>query len=285
MDPKDIAAIKPDCLAPVEIELKAETVGLAKAGMGFRQNAFLSIAAGMFIGMGGMFMLLIKADPAIPWIASQLLGGLVFCLGLFLVVVAGAELFTGNTLMAAGALSKKFSWCKVFKNWVIVWVFNFIGALILVCILYCAQFWAIGPTTDAVGLTMVNVGVAKINQDWLVLMLKGIMCNFLVCLAVWIAYAGRTVIDKFVGILLPISAFVACGFEHCVANMFFLPMAFVMKISGAIDTSSVAAEKLANLDITGIFYNLSAATVGNIIGGAVLVACLYWFAFHKKQAA
>jgi formate/nitrite transporter len=278
MDPKDVAAIRPDALTPAEVEVKAEGLGVIKSNMRFRQAFTLAVMAGLFIGMGGMFMLLVKSDSTLPFAASQLLGGLVFCLGLFLVITAGAELFTGNCLMICGRLSSKYSWGNMLRSWVVVYVGNLVGSLVVVGILFFAHYYA--NNGDAVGNTMITVAAGKINQDWLVLLLKGVMCNFLVCLAVWVGFAARTIADKFFALLLPITAFVACGFEHCVANMFFLPMGLVMKSSGFAYTGGA---DISSLDIIGILYNLSAATLGNIIGGGLLVGMAYWLAYHKKE--
>jgi formate/nitrite transporter len=277
LDKQEIQALRPDALTPAEIVSKAVQVGIAKASMPVIQVFLLSIMAGLFIGMGGMFMLLMKADASLSFVVSQLLGAFAFVLGLFLVITAGAELFTGNTLLICAKMEKKFSWAALCKNWVIVYLGNLVGALLLVAILFFANYWALNG--EAVGNAMMTVATGKIAQPWHVLLLKGIMCNFLVCLAVWIGYASRTIVDKFFAILLPIMAFVACGFEHCVANMFFLPMGLVMKTSGFNYTGTA---DIAHLDLAGIFYNISAATLGNIIGGAILVGLIYWAIYLRK---
>ena len=186
-------------------------------------------------------------------------------------LICGAELFTGNVLMCAAKASGKISWGGMFKNWIIVWLGNLAGALVAVALVYFAQVWAMNG--GAVGEAMVTVAAGKVTPDWVTLFFKGIMCNVLVCLAVWIGFAGRTVVDKVVGIILPIAAFVACGFEHCVANMFFLPMALILNMAGFGDPGIMS--------MGGILYNLSAATLGNIVGG-LLVGMAYWFIYAKK---
>jgi len=223
-------------------------------------------------------MLLVKSDATFSFATSQLLGGLVFALGLFLVVAAGAELFTGNCLMICGRLSGKYGWKKMLMSWLVVFVGNLVGSLIMVGILYFANY--AGNNGGAVGNAMITVAASKIDQAWGVLCLKGLMCNFLVCLAVWISFGARTIVDKFFSVLLPIMAFVACGFEHCVANMFFLPMGLFMKLSGFAYTG---AANIDALNLGGVLYNISAATVGNIIGGAIFVGILYWVAYAKKK--
>lgn len=274
----EIRALRPDALAPADVEAKVETLGCGKAVLPFRKAFALSTLAGMFIGMGGMFMLLIKSDASLGFAASQLLGGTAFCLGLFLVIAAGAELFTGNCLMIMGKMSDKYSWAQMLKSWGIVFLGNLAGSLLLIFILYSANYPAMNG--GAVGQAMMTVAASKIDQNWLTLLFKGIMCNFLVCLAVWIGFSGRTVVDKFFAIVLPITAFVACGFEHCVANMFFLPMGLTMKLSGLAYTGA------ANIDVLtlgGVLFNISAATIGNIIGGCLLVGLFYWFIYAQKE--
>jgi formate/nitrite transporter len=278
MEPQDVQALRSDALTPAEVEAKAEALGVAKANMGFRQAFMLSILAGLFIGLGGMYMLFIRSEATFPFVVAQLLGGIGFCLGLFLVVTAGAELFTGNCLMICGRLSQRFSWGRMLKSWLVVYAGNLVGSLVLVAVLFFAQYWAVNG--EAVGNTMITVASSKINQGWDVLLFKGIICNLLVCLAVWMAYAGRTVADKFFAVILPISAFVACGFEHCVANMFFLPMALVLNASGFAYTGTASLDVLT---IGGALFNLSAVTLGNIIGGVVFVGISYWVAYHKKE--
>lgn len=279
MSIEELKAIMPksDQLSPAEIEAKAESLGVSKCAMGFKQSFMLSIMAGAFISMGVMFFLLIVSDSALPFAAQRLIGGCLFSLGLLLVVVCGAELFTGNTMIVMSAASKKISWGAVLKNWLVVFFGNFVGALLMVGLVYLSNFQ--GMNSGAIGTTIVSVAAGKMSPDWLTLFAKGIMCNFLVCLAVWIAYGSKTVADKMLGILLPIAAFVACGFEHCVANMFFLPFGILLASQGicpaGLDPSTVTW--------AGALWNWSATVPGNIVGGALFVGMAYWVAYHKKQ--
>lgn len=268
---------KSDSLSPAEIEEKAEGLGVTKTSMSFTQSFMLSIMAGAFIAMGTMFFLLVSGDPDLPFAIQRVLGGALFSLGLLLVVVCGAELFTGNTMIVMSAASKKISWGAVLKNWVVVFVGNFVGALIIVGLVYLSGMHTMNG--GIVGQTMVNVASSKMTPDWLTLFAKGIMCNFLVCLAVWIGYAGKTVADKMLGILLPIAAFVACGFEHCVANMFFLPMGILLSSVGIVP----AGVDPSILTWSGALWNWSATVPGNIVGGALFVGMAYWVAYHKKS--
>ncbi|MDR1088101.1 MAG: formate/nitrite transporter family protein [Coriobacteriales bacterium] len=279
LDEKVIAILKPDVLSPADTEQKLEAIGVSKAAMPLRRMVPLGILAGMFIAMGAMMLGLVLADSTLPFAAQRLLGGLVFCTGLVLVVLAGAELFTGNNLIIVAVASGKASWGAYVKNLVLIWITNFIGSLIAVAIVYLANTHMMAG--GAVGDELVNLAQAKTALPPLTLFFKAILCNFLVCLAVWMSFAGRSFIDKFVAILFPITAFVAAGAEHSVANMFFLPMGFLLKTTGA---TSVDPSALPNLDLAGVFYNLGMVTLGNIVGGAVLVGLMYWWAFHKKKA-
>ena len=276
-DPK-VTIPSPDCLAPAAIEQKAEAAGVAKAGMPVAKAFVLAMFAGAFIAFGGLYFMVFLSDSSLTWGVQRIVGGLSFCLGLVLVLVCGAELFTGNSLMVCALNSGKISWGQLLKSWAVVWVGNFAGALLVVALVYFAKIWALNG--NAVADTMVSVAAGKVTPDWLTVFFRGILCNVFVCLAVWIGFAGKTVVDKAIGILLPISGFVACGFEHCVANMFFLPMGAIMHAAGF----GAEAAGAGALNLGGIVMNLSAATLGNIVGGALLVACGYWFVYRKREA-
>lgn len=275
MNEADVKALRPDCLAPAEIEAKAETVAVGKASMKAGPMFVAAMLAGAFIGFGGMFFCLFLGDSTIPFAVQRLVGGLCFCLGLTLVLCCGAELFTGNTLMVCGLASKKIKASGMLRNWVIVFLGNLAGALVVVVLVFGSHMADMNG--GGVGSAMFTVAMSKVTPDWITLFFKGILCNILVCLAVWIGFAGRTIVDKVAGLILPITAFVACGFEHCVANMFFLPMALLLKTTGFASAVDVSA-----LDLGAIFYNISAATLGNIVGGAILVGLAYWFAYRKR---
>ena len=220
----------PDCLAPAEIEAKAEAAGVTKATMPFGKAFVLAMFAGAFIAFGGLFFTVFLSDASLTWGAQRVVGGLCFCLGLVLVLVCGAELFTGNSLMVCARNSGKISWSQLLRSWVTVWLGNFVGAIVVVLLVYLAGIYKLNG--EAVATSMVSVAAGKTSLDAGAIFFRGILCNVFVCLAVWIGFAGRTVVDKVVGILLPIAAFVACGFEHCVANMYFLPMGALMHAVG-----------------------------------------------------
>lgn len=276
MDQTDVKALKPDELSPAETLAKAEGISVAKSKMGVAKCFVSAMLAGAFIGFGATYFMVFLGDSTMPFAAQRMVGGICFCLGLVLVLCCGAELFTGNNLMVTGLASKKISMGGMLKNWVVVWLGNLAGSLLAVALIFWANVG--GMNGGAVGDVMVSVAVSKVTPDWFVLLGKGIMCNIMVCLAVWIGFSARTVADKVLGILLPISFFVAAGFEHCVANMFFLPTGLLMKTMGF--GASVA--NVGALDLGAIFYNISAATIGNIIGGAV-VGLAYWFIYNQKK--
>lgn len=267
-----------EALTPAQITAKAEDLGITKTEMSFGRSFMLSIMAGAFISMGAMFFCLVVGDPNLPFAIQRVLGGFLFCLGLILVVVAGAELFTGNTMIIMTAASKRIRWSAVWKNWVVVFIGNFIGALVIVGLVFLSEM----PNMNGgqIGQTMVSVAAGKMHAGWLALFAKGIMCNFLVCLGVWMAYASKTVADKILAVLFPITAFVACGFEHCVANMFFLPMGALLASLGI----APAGIDPATVDMMGALYNWSATVPGNIVGGAIFVGLAYWFIYRKKQS-
>lgn len=269
---EDVKMIKPDAIAGADLLEKAEQIGVTKAGMAPSKMFLSAIMAGAFIAFGAMYFCIVLSDTTLSFAIQRVLGGVAFTLGLVLVLVAGAELFTGNTLMVCAVSSKKIGWGITLKNWVIVWLGNLVGSLIAVGLIYLAHI----PEMNGGGVAeaIVNTAIAKTSNEWYVTLTKGVLCNTFVCLAVWIGYAARTVTDKVIGVILPISAFVAAGFEHCVANMFFLPMGFILNLDGVGAAGAVA--------IAGIAKNIGLATLGNIIGGSLCVGMMYWLIYHKK---
>lgn len=187
LDEKCVAAMKPDALSPAETEAKSEGIGVTKARMATGKCFVSAMLAGAFIAFGGMYFCVFLGDPTIPFAAQRMVGGICFCLGLVLVLCCGAELFTGNSLMCCAKASGKIDWADMLKNWVIVWFGNLAGALVAVALIYFAQVYAMNG--GAVGQAMVSVAAGKVSPDWFTLFAKGIMCNILVCLAVWIGFA------------------------------------------------------------------------------------------------
>ncbi|HEY3364422.1 MAG TPA: formate/nitrite transporter family protein [Symbiobacteriaceae bacterium] len=282
-----------DAYSPAEMAARVEQVGVVKANMPLFRMGTLGVLAGTFIAMGSVYFLTVTAETKTGFGIGQLLGGLVFSLGLILVVIGGAELFTGNNLIIMAVVSRKIPVSLLLRNWVIVFLGNFLGALSVAAICYWAQHWAAGG--NVVGARALAVGVAKVTLPFWVAFWRAVLCNVLVCLAVWLCSAARTVTDKILAIIFPISAFVAAGFEHSVANMFFIPYAIWLKGQPAVTTAAnLPPEKLAQLDWLGFVGNLVPVTLGNIVGGAVLVGLVYWICylwdgqswpFRRKTAA
>ncbi len=273
IEPADLQPLKPDALAPAAIEAKAEDLAVGKTQLPAAKCFVLAVMAGAFIAFGGMFFCTFLGDTTMAFGVQRLVGGLTFCLGLCLVLCCGAELFTGNVLMACAKASGRISFGQLFRNWGIVWVGNLAGSLLAVAIIYLSNLQ--GMNGGAVGEAFVSVAAGKVALEPVTLFFKAVLCNILVCLAVWIGFSSKTTADKVLGILLPISAFVACGFEHCVANMFFLPMGLLLNAVGGFGVAGA-------MTLGGVAYNLVLATLGNIAGG-LLVGMAYWFIYRKKQ--
>ncbi|ABD90087.1 formate/nitrite transporter family protein [Rhodopseudomonas palustris] len=271
----DNAILGSDAYSPAEIQDKVEKLGVKKARMPFLPEFMLSMIAGGSIGIGGMFFIIVLADPTLGFAPQRFLGGIAFSLGLSIVMIGGAELFTGNCLIVMAWWNGQIRTGEVFRNWTVVWVGNLVGALGLVFMLYMAHFADLN--NGAVGTAILKLAASKIQPDMVTIFFKGILCNLLVCLGVWLAYAGRSVADKMAGMVLPVAAFVAAGFEHCVANMFFLPMAWVLVETGHVP----AGMDVSVITTLGIVHNLIPATLGNIVGGAGFVGFIYWAIYRK----
>lgn len=260
-----------NALTPAETEEAVKKAGVAKVRLRGRKALVSAMFAGAFVGFGALFFLIVTCDPALTWGPKRFVGGLAFCLGLVMVLCCGGELFTGNSLMVSDLVSRKVTWREMARNWVIVWIGNFAGAALLLALIVLAGTLELND--GAVGDLAVATAAAKVSPAWGTLFVRGMLCNVLVCLAVRIGFAARSVADKVLGIILPISGFVAMGFEHCVANMFFLPLGLVAKAMGY----GAADPATASLDVLGSLANMSAATLGNIVGGSVFVALAYWY--------
>ncbi len=272
-----------DCRPPAEMAVKMEAVGVTKGNGNIWTISLLGILAGFFIGLGAMFCTLVTTDIQIGFGLTKLLGGIVFCLGLILVVVAGAELFTGNALMVASRASGKIKLSQLFQNWGIVYFTNLIGSLLLVLVVFYSQFWALDGYK--VGVNALSIANAKVSLTFWPAFARGILCNALVCLAVWLCLGARSVIDKIFAILFPITAFVACGFEHSIANMYFIPMGIAMAGQAKIlEVAGVTASQVANLNVAGFIGNLVPVTLGNIVGGT-FIGSIYWLIYLRKERA
>ncbi|MDP3813789.1 formate/nitrite transporter family protein [Pseudomonas sp.] len=255
-----------DAYQPSQIAQRVEEMGVAKAHADALSLFVLAILAGAFISLGALFFTVVITGNNLGFGATRLLGGLSFCLGLVLVVIGGAELFTGNNLLAMAWASKLISTRAVLRNWLLVYLGNVIGCLGTVVLVVWADVASLGG--GAVGETALNIARSKAQLGLGEAFARGILCNVLVCLAVWLAMGGHSVTDKLLAILLPISAFVTLGLEHSIANWFFLPFGLALDAQGSL--SMIAAAK-----------NLAAVSAGNIVGGTLLVAGVYWLAYLR----
>ncbi|HET6947560.1 MAG TPA: formate/nitrite transporter family protein [bacterium] len=257
-----------DALPPQEIARKVATIGVAKA----RGDAFtifvLAVLAGAFIALGALFFTVVVTGADLGFGINRFLGGLSFSLGLILVVVAGAELFTGNNLLGMAWASGLIGTRDVARNWLLSYAGNVVGSLGTVLLVVWGDIGALGG--GGVGQTAVEIARSKAGLSILQGFARGILCNALVCLAVWLALGGHSVTDKILGIIFPITAFVAIGFEHSIANWFFLPFGLALDGRGVISSA-------------GVVQNLIAVTAGNIVGGTVLVAGVYWLAYLRGE--
>lgn len=265
------------CLGPAAIEEAVEGASVTKATMPAAKTFVLAMLAGGFIAFGALFFMVFISDSTLTWGVQRLVGGICFCLGLVLVLCCGAELFTGNSLMACGLRAHKISAPALARAWVVVWLGNLVGSLVVVALVYFSGIYKMNG--GDIANTMVSVAAGKVNLSLAEMFFRGILCNIFVCLSVWIGFGAKTTTDKIIGILLPISGFVACGFEHSVANMFFLPMGAVMHLAGfGADVTGATA-----LGFAGIATNLAMVTLGNIVGGSLFVGLAYWFVYGRKE--
>lgn len=280
-----------DGLLPPEIAAKAEQVGVAKGGMPGVPLFVLAVLAGAFIALAAVFYTTIVSGNGygeallLPAGIMKALGGLAFCLGLVLVVIGGAELFTGNTLMVMAVASGKLPLSGLLRNWGVVYLGNFAGAGATAVLIFLSEQHTF--LDGQVGVTALRMGQAKCALDFVPALVLGIYCNALVCLAVWLCMSCRTTTDKVVAIIFPITAFVAAGFEHCVANMYFIPVALLIRTDAAF-LQETGAGALALPDLTWanfILRNLVPVTLGNIIGGSVFVGIVYWLVYCRQNPA
>ena len=261
-------------------ETVASTVGVGKATSPWFSVFVLGILAGSYIGFGGLLSTTVTFDLAAKAGigVTKVLAGSAFSLGLILVVIAGAELFTGNNLMVSSVLSKEITFSTMIKRWVLVYVANFLGSILLALIFYYSGLWKTGQS--ALGGAAVGIAAKKVSLDFGEALVRGIGCNWLVCLAVWMALAARQTIGKIFAIFFPIMGFVAIGFEHCVANMYFIPTGILLKNLAGIGSGSVAAIDALTWG-NFVWKNLLPVTIGNIIGGGVFVGMSYWGAYLR----
>ena len=298
LEPPQLIAF--DAILPATMAARAEESGVKKAALDPLALLVLSVLAGAFIAFGAIFATTVTAgtvavaaadgtpvfSAVLPYGVIRLLSGVVFSLGLMLVVIAGAELFTGNNLIVMAWASGKVRTRQLLLNWVVAFSGNFVGAFLTAALMFYSTQYRFG--TGAVGLVALTTADSKTSLAFVPAVILGIMCNALVCLAVWMCYSARTTIDRVATLVPPISAFVAAGFEHCIANIYFIPIGLFIK-AGAPDSFWTAIGKTpADFPTLTwdnfIFGNLLPVTIGNMVGGSIMVAAVYWFIYLRNRA-
>ena len=272
-----------DALPPPAMAARAEEIGAAKAALATSKLFVLAILAGAFIALGAIFATTTTAGSAeLAFGVTRLLAGLTFSLGLILVVVAGAELFTGNNLVVMAWAGRRVTTGRLLWTWLIVYLGNFVGALATAVLVYLSGQHELGG--GAVGEQALAIATAKTDLEFGRAILLGALCNALVCLAVWLTYSARSTADKILAIVPPIAAFVAAGFEHSVANMYFIPAGLLLKEDSGWLAGLEQAPDLSGLT-WGAFLldNLVPVTIGNVIGGTIMVGAVYWFVYLRGE--
>ena len=268
---------------PNEIAVALREAGRKKTQLSLDRMFVLGILAGVYIGFGAQLATTVSMDlaPKVGVGLSNLISGGAFSVGLMLVVLGGAELFTGNNLIWISFLSRRSKATAVLRNWITVFLGNFVGSILLATLIFIGGFYTMGG--NALGIRALTIANGKVNIGFIQLIARGIVCNWLVCLAVWIATSAEDTTGKILACFFPIMAFVASGFEHSIANMFFIPIGILLK--GVPNLVSQAGLNLEHLTWTGFLTrNLLPVTIGNIIGGGFFVATLYWYVYLRPEA-
>ena len=270
---------------PDEMAKQAEDAGIKKANRSFSKTFVLAVLAGAFISFGAIFATTVTADTILSPSFTKLIGGIAFSLGLILVIIGGAELFTGNNIIVMAWANKRIKTIQVVRNWSIVFFGNFIGAISMAVLMFYSSQYSSG--TGNIGAKALSIAETKCSLDFVQAIILGIFCNTLVCLAVWLCYSAKTTSGKILAIIFPITSFVASGFEHNIANMYFIPKALLIKKFAneefwvSINSSPEMYENLTWGNF--IVNNMIPVTIGNIIGGSVMVGLVYWFVYLKGK--
>lgn len=271
-----------EAYSPKQIAQRVEAIGVTKANLDTLSTLLLAMLAGAFISFGALLYTFIIHDSSFGLGLTGLAGGLGFCLGLILVVVAGAELFTGNNLLTIACVSGRISLTKLLRNWALVFLGNFLGALGTTILIYFSNYWLFND--GKVGEVTVLIANSKVNLGFAEAFARGILCNILVCLAIWLCFAGHSVTDKILAILFPITAFVALGFEHSVANMYFIPAGMMALGDPVVLAAIPEGTDLSRLNIWDFLVNnLLPVTLGNMVGGGILVGVVYWVIYLRNE--
>jgi len=272
-------------MSPKEVAESIVGISNKKSKLRILPMLILGMMAGVYIGFGAQLCTMVTHDMSKYFGVgfAKFMGGSVFSVGLMLVVIAGAELFTGNCLMLIGPLTRNISIKGMLRNWFFVYLANFAGSLLLVIIMYYSGLWKVGNL--GVGVAALKIAAGKTSIPFTEAFFRGIGCNWLVCLAVWLAVAGKDSISKIFGIYFPIMAFVASGFEHSIANMYFIPIGLFLKGNVNLVNAAGIAETINNLTWSNfIIRNLVPVTLGNIIGGAFFVAGAYYLVYLREKS-
>lgn len=275
--------IKVDLLSPQEIAEKASTVAENKTNLSFIKTLLLAILAGVYIAFGAVFsaVSITGMNGFWPYGFTKVIAGVTFSLGLILVVIGGAELFTGNNLMVMAWMNKRIAFVQVLRNWLIVYIGNFLGSLFIAILILLSRMYTFSG--GDLGKVMLTIANGKVNYSFVQALVLGVLCNILVCLAVWLAFSSRTTSGKILAIIFPISAFIAAGFEHSVANMYIIPVGLLIK------TYDPTFLSILSLDVSGLTWgsfllkNLLPVTIGNILGGAGFVGVIYTLIYPNRK--
>jgi len=274
-----------DCITPGNVAHElAESVMPAKANFRKSKTFVLAIAAGALIAFGAQVSLTVMTGTEqLRWGIAKLVGAMTFATGLMMVVLTGAELFTGNVMMTFAVIERKTSIWKLLRNWTIVYIGNFVGSILLAYLVYCSG--CSHNSHEALGVLSLNTAYMKVNLSFLEAFTRGILCNWLVCLAIWMASSSRHVIGKIFAIFFPIMTFVASGYEHSIANMFFIPNGLFAKMTPSIVAASgLTPDQLSTLTVkTFLLNNLLPVTLGNITGAFVFVVMFFWIAYLRDD--
>ncbi len=283
---KPLNAVGIDAPLPPEMALACEAAGAAKARRDMIGLMVLGILAGAFIAFGALFMTVVMTESGeLPWGVARLLGGLVFSLGLILVIVGGAELFTGDSLMIVACASRRISIGSLLRAWSLVYAGNLIGAIGTAALVFLSGQYGFGGGT--VGKTALVIASAKAALPTIQLFFLAVLCNVLVCLAVWMSFGARSVSEKVMVIVPPITAFVAAGFEHSIANLYFLPYGLAIKAWAGADFWTAIGQSAADypaLTVSSAIHNIVVTTIGNLVGGSLMVGAVYWFVYLRRRS-
>ncbi|MFM9842882.1 MAG: formate/nitrite transporter family protein [Dongiaceae bacterium] len=283
--PKSPVATVIDAMLPPEMALACEAAGAAKAGRDAVALVVLGLLAGAFIALGAIFMTVVLTGAGdLPWGVARLLAGIVFSLGLILVIVGGAELFTGDSLMIVACASRRITLAALIRAWILVYAGNIVGAIGTALLVFLAGQHEFGG--GAVGKTALAIASAKAALPTVQLFFLAVLCNVLVCLAVWMSFGARSTTDKVMVIVPPVAAFVAAGFEHSIANLYLLPYGLAIKAWAGPEFWTAIGQSAADypaLTAGAAVHNIAVATLGNLLGGSLMVGGVYWFVHLRRR--